>query len=162
MPPTPPTADLSDAHDGLQYAEPMLVNFGGRARFAGPITTVRVYEDNVLYEQALETAEPSSVVVVDGGGSLRCALMGDRLGRIAVDRELPGVVIHGCVRDTAELADLDVAILALAPHPRKSGKQGNGERDVPVTFAGVIWTPGEWVYGDEDGVLVSPFALPES
>lgn len=152
-------AELSDAHDGLQHAEPMLVNFGGRSRFEGPITTVRVHEDNVLFERALETAEPGSVIVVDGGGSLRCALMGDRLGELAVDRGVPGAIIYGCVRDTAELAELDVAILALAPHPRRSEKQGRGERDVPVTFAGVIWTPGEYVYGDEDGIVVSPQPL---
>lgn len=93
--------------------------------------------------------------MVDGCGSKRCALMGDRLGRIAVDRGLPSVIINGCVRDTVELAKLDIGILALASHTRRSWKRGGGTQGEPVTFGGVIWTPGHYVYADEDGVVVS-------
>lgn len=155
-----PTADLSDANaDGVVHCRPIFRNFGGRAHFHGPIATVSCLEDNVLYEQALGDVEPGTVIVVDGGGSLGCALMGDRLGGIAVDRGLPGVIINGCVRDTEELAALDVAILALASHPRRSDKRGRGARDVPVSFAGVLWLPGHHVYGDPDGVVLSPHPL---
>ncbi|MBW3603861.1 MAG: ribonuclease E activity regulator RraA [Actinobacteria bacterium] len=156
----PATTDLSDQHaDVVVHCRPMFTNYGGRRRFSGPIATVSCLEDNVVYEQALTEVPEGTVVVVDGGGSLRCALMGDRLGGIAVDRGLPGVIINGCVRDTEELARLDVAVLALAPHPRRSAKRRHGARDVPVSFAGVLWVPGHMVYGDPDGVIVSPQPL---
>jgi regulator of ribonuclease activity A len=154
------TTDLSDQHDtGVAHCRPVFTNFGGRSRFTGPIATVSCVDDNVLYEQALHAVPQGSVIVVDGGGSLRCALMGDRLGGIAVDRGIPGVIINGCVRDTEELATLDVAILALAAHPRRSGKAGRGARDVSVAFADVLWVPGHTVYGDPDGVILSPQPL---
>jgi regulator of ribonuclease activity A len=150
------TTDLSDAHgDRVAHCQPVFRNFGGRTHFDGPIATVSCVEDNVLFEQALGDVARGTVVVVDGGGSRQCALMGDRLAGIAVDRGLPGVIINGCVRDTEELAGFDVAILALAPHPRRSGKQGRGARDVPVSFAGVLWVPGHHAYGDPDGLILS-------
>lgn len=152
-----PTTDLSDAAGDLAAcAAPVFTSFGGRARFCGPIRTVACLEDNVLFAQALADVPAGSVIVVDGGGSTNCALMGDRLGGIAVDRGLAGVIIYGCVRDTAELAALDVGILALGAHPRRSVKRGRGVRDVPVVFAGVLWTPGQTVHVDEDGVLLGP------
>jgi regulator of ribonuclease activity A len=155
-----PTADLSDANADLaEHCRPIFRNFGGRTHFNGPIATVSCFEDNVLYERALGDVAPGTVIAVDGGGSLECALMGHRLGGIAVDRGVPGVIINGCVRDTQELAELDVAILALAPHPRRSAKRGRGARDVPVSFAGVLWMPGHHVYGDPDGVILSPDPL---
>ena len=108
-----PTTDLSDANAGLvAHCRPIFRNFGARRHFNGPVATVSCLEDNVLYEQALGDVPAGTVVVVDGGGSLGCALMGDRLGGIAVDRGLPGVIINGCVRDTEELAALDIAILS--------------------------------------------------
>ena len=150
------TTDLSDDHpDTVQYCEPILTNFGGRTQFHGPIATVRVFEDNVLFLEALNDVPAGTVIVVDGGGSKRCALMGDRLGGIAVERGIPGVIINGCVRDTKELAELDVAVLALSPHPRRSFKRGKGKRGTVVSFAGVIWTPGHHVYADLDGIVVS-------
>lgn len=156
----PATTDLSDQHaDVVVYCRPIFTNYGGRTQFSGPIATVSCLEDNVVYERALREVPEGTVVVVDGGGSLRCALMGDRLGGIAVDRGLPGVIINGCVRDTEELATLDVAVLALAPHPRRSAKRGRGARDVPVSFADVLWVPDHMVYGDPDGVIVSPQPL---
>lgn len=150
------TTDLSDAHpDLVAHCRPIFTTFGGRTHFSGPIATVACFEDNVLYKEALGDVAPGTVVVVDGGGSLSCALMGDRLGAIAVDRGIPGVIINGCVRDTEALAALDVGILALAPHPRRSAKRGRGARDVPVVFADVLWVPGHTVYADPDGVIVS-------
>jgi regulator of ribonuclease activity A len=156
-----PVTDLSDAHadQALAYCAPIFRNFGGRTQFAGPIATVSCYEDNVLYEQALGDVPAGTVIVLDGGGSTSCALMGDRLAGIAVERGLPGVIINGCVRDTAELAGMNVAVLALAPHPRRSDKRGRGARNVPVSFAGVLWIPGHHVYGDADGVILAPDPL---
>ncbi|HSJ43743.1 MAG TPA: ribonuclease E activity regulator RraA [Euzebyales bacterium] len=155
-----PTTDLSDANaDLVAHCHPVFRSFGARTHFNGPIVTVSCLEDNVLFERALGDVAPGTVIVVDGGGSLECALMGDRLGGIAVERGLPGVIINGCVRDTLVLAELDVAILALASHPRRSAKRGHGARDVPVSFAGVLWMPGHHVYGDPDGVILSPDPL---
>ena len=158
-----PTTDLSDAHaDGVAHCRPIFTNFGGRSDFSGAIATVSCFEDNVLYERALSDVAAGTVIVVDGGGSLACALMGDRLGGIAVDRGVPGVIINGCVRDVDELAMLDVGILALAPHPRRSVKRGRGARDVPVAFADVLWVPGHTVYADHDGVILSPQPLDDA
>ena len=153
------TTVLSDEHTNLQYYAPILRNFGGRTKFHGPIHTVSLFEDNVSYEEALESVAEGTVIVVDGGGSRNCALVGDRLGGIAVSRGLPGVIINGCVRDTAELAALDVGILALAPHPKKSNKEGQGMRNPIVSFGGVLWQPGFFVHADEDGVVLSERAL---
>lgn len=155
------TTDMCDAYSGqLQVAEAVFTSYGGRRRFCGPVETVRVFEDNSLVREALETVPAGSVLVVDGGGSRRCALLGDRLAAIAVTRGLAGIIINGCVRDTAELAEMGIGVLALAPCPCKSKKEGRGERGVPVQFAGITWTPGEYVYVDEDGIVLSPRALP--
>lgn len=137
----------------------MFRSFGGKQQFSGPIATVKVFEDNVLVREALETVPEGSVLVVDGGGSKQCALMGDRLGEIAVSRGLAGVIINGCVRDSAELSQMEIGVMALAPMPLKSRKEGKGDRDIPVTFGGVNWEPGHYVYADEDGIVVSPRAL---
>lgn len=148
--------DLSDVHaDDLQHATPIFRAFGARTRFHGPIATVSCFEDNVLVRRALEEEPSGTVVVVDGGGSRRCALLGDKLAGIAADRGIAGVIVHGCVRDTEQLADIDVGVLALAPHPRRSVKRGRGHRAGAVTFADVLWTPGHHVYADPDGVVVS-------
>lgn len=154
------TADLCDSyHRELRICEPILTSFGGRRRFSGPITTVKVLEDNVLVRNALESVPEGSVLVVDGGGSKKCALMGDRLGEIAVSRNLSGVIINGCIRDSAELAKMDLGVLALAAMPLKSKKEGKGEQNVTVEFGGVHWEPGHYVYADEDGIVISPRKL---
>ncbi len=158
--PMPATADLCDDHaDALQICLPLLTSFGGRRRFHGPVATVKVFEDNVLVVEALESIDSGSVLVVDGGGSTDCALVGDRLGGIAVSRGLAGIVINGCLRDSAQLAEMDVGILALATHPKKSAKRGEGERDVTVSFGGIGFAPGTYLYADEDGVIVAPSKL---
>ena len=150
------TADLCDEHPEItRVCEPLFRSYGARESFAGPVRTARVHEDNVLVRRALDDVEPGSVLVVDGGGSLRCALLGDRLAEIAASRGLAGVILYGCVRDTAELARTQVGILALASNPRKSRKNGEGERDVTVKFGGARFAPGEYVYADADGVIVA-------
>jgi regulator of ribonuclease activity A len=154
------TADLCDQFsDRLQVCEPMFRSFGNRKRFFGRIATVKVWEDNVLVKQAIETEPAGTVIVVDGGGSKRCALLGDRLAAIAVERGIAGLILFGCARDVADLANMDLGVLALASVPLKSKKEGKGERNVPVAFGGVTWRPGEYVYVDEDGVVVSHVQL---
>ncbi|AHY47398.1 NOT-MenG: RraA family [Rubrobacter radiotolerans] len=154
------TADLSDGFpDKTRVPEPLFTNYGGRVRLSGPVATVRVRDDNVLVREALETVPEGTVVVVDGGGSKRCALVGGNLAKTAAERGLGGIVVNGCVRDAHELAALDLGVLALATHPKKSAKNGTGERDVPVLLGGVEIAPGEYLYADADGLLVSPERL---
>ena len=150
------TADLcDDFNDVLEVCELSLHSYGKVKRFFGPISTVRVFEDNVLVKEALQTIPEGNILVVDGGGSRRCALMGDMLGEIAQERKLAGVIINGCVRDSAELGEMGIGVLAISTNPRKSIKQGKGDRDIPLTFGGVDWHPGDYAYCDEDGVIVS-------
>lgn len=150
------TADLCDAHpEIIRICDPVFRSYGGKESFGGPVRTVRVHEDNVLVEEALGDVEPGTVLVVDGGGSRRCALLGGRLAELAASRGLAAVVVYGCVRDTTELSWTDLGILALAPHPRKSRKNGEGERDVAVEFGGIRLAPGDYVYSDADGVIVA-------
>jgi len=154
------TTDLSDKYgERVQIAEPIFRHYGKRVHFAGPIATLKVFEDNTLVRAALETAGHGRVLVVDGGGSLRCALVGGQLGELAVQNGWSGIVVWGCVRDTAELAAHEVGVLALAAHPRKSVKRGEGAKDLALHFAGASFTPGWWLYADEDGLLVAPEPL---
>jgi regulator of ribonuclease activity A len=150
------TADICDRFtESVEVCEPMFTSYGSVDGFDGWISTVKVYEDNVLVREALEDLAPGSVLVVDGGGSRRCALLGDKLASIAASRGLAGIVINGCVRDSRELTDIQVGILALASHPLRSKKEGEGERDVPVEFGGDTWTPGHYVYADNDGIVLT-------
>lgn len=150
------TTDLCDDYsDVLQISDIAFRSFGKKTRFSGKIETVSVHEDNVLLVEALESVQEGSVIVVDGGGSNRCALLGDRLAGIAQSRKLAGVIINGYVRDSVELAKMNVGILALGTHPLKSKKDGTGERNSILHFGGVGWKPGEYVYVDEDGVIIS-------
>ncbi len=155
------TCDLCDAHEdklangSLQALPPVFSHFGKRARFAGPAHTLKVFEDNALVRSTLETPGGGRVLVVDGGGSLRAALVGGNLGKLAETHGWAGVIVYGCVRDTLELAACDVGIRALGTIPRRSARTGVGERDIAVSISGVIVHPGDLVYADEDGVLVS-------
>lgn len=154
------TTDVCDAHPkAVRIAEPVFRDFGGRCAFDGPAVTLRVLDDNVRVRAALEEPGQGRVLVVDGGGSMRCALLGDVLAALGADNGWAGVVIHGCVRDTSDLAGIALGVKALAAHPRKSRKQGRGERDVTVAFAGVTIRPGDHVYADEDGLVVAAEAL---
>jgi regulator of ribonuclease activity A len=150
------TADLCDEHgDQLQVCEPLFQAYGGKHAFSGPIGTVRCFEDNTLVKAAVESPGNGRVLVVDGGGSRRRALFGDRLGAAAVKNGWAGVIVYGCIRDSAELGRMELGIRALGTMPLRSEKRGEGERDVPVRFAGVTFRPGEYAYVDEDGVVVS-------
>ncbi len=156
----PAVADLSDAHPECAVVAPGLMDFGGRRRFHGPIRTLKVFEDNALVRAALETAGNGAVLVIDGGASLRCALVGGLLGELAVNNGWAGIIIHGCVRDSVELAAQPLGVRALATCPRRSDKGVHGgKRDVAVEFLGVRFEPGAWVYADEDGILISPLSL---
>jgi len=154
------TADLYDANEGkVQVALPMFADFGGRLTFSGPISTVKVHEDNTLVRQALEEKGEGRVLVVDGGESLRCALIGDMLAELGRDNGWNGIIVSGCIRDSAVIAGIDIGIKAIGTNPRKSVKLNTGQRDIPVSFAGVTFTPGEHLYADEDGILLSKEAL---
>lgn len=156
------TADLCDDYSNeLQIIGSAFRSYGKRTSFSGPIETVKVFEDNVLVKGALETIPAGSVLVVDGGGSFRCALLGDRLGEIAQERGLAGIIINGCVRDSAELAQLDVGIFALGTNPLKSKKEGKGEQNISLSFLSANWNPGDYVYADEDGVVIAERKLTE-
>lgn len=154
------TADLCDGFDGrIHVAEPLFRDWGGHVSFAGPIETLRVSEDNALIRGALEESGEGRVLVVDGGGSLRCALVGGRLATLAGHNGWAGIVVHGCIRDSAEIATAPVGVKALHAVPRKSAKMGAGDRGIPVTFAGVTFTPGHWLYADADGLVVTETRL---
>lgn len=150
------TADLCDEHgDSVQVCEPAFRAFGLRRAFSGPVSTVRCFEDNSRVKEAVEGPGQGRVLVVDGGGSRRRALLGDKLGEAAVRNGWAGVIIHGCIRDSAELDRMDLGIRALGTMPLRSDKRGEGERDVPVRFAGATFRPGDYVYVDEDGIVVA-------
>ncbi|RKH05145.1 RraA family protein [Corallococcus sp. CA047B] len=161
-PTAPKTADLCDAHAGtahFQVAEPGFLDYGGRRDFQGPISTVRAPEDNSLVRKALEEPGQGRVLVVDGGGSRRCALVGDQLAALAQKNGWAGVVVNGCIRDAEEVGRTAVGVKALGTHPLKSGKRNEGQRDVEVRFAGVTFTPGHYLYADADGIVTSAKAL---
>lgn len=150
------TADLYDQHEGeVQVALPLFRDYGGKKIFCGQIVTVKVFEDNSLVRAALEERVQNKVLVIDGGGSLRCALAGDMLAQLARDNGWQGIIVFGCIRDSGVMATLDIGIKALGTNPRKSVKKGAGQRDVAVSFAGVTFTPGHYVYADTDGILVA-------
>lgn len=149
------TADLFDDHgDTLQVLSPDFVDFGGRDVFCGPIVTVKCFEDNSRVKEFSQTPGNGRVLVVDGGGSLRCALLGDMIAAKFVENGWAGLVIYGCVRDTVDLAGMDLGVKALAATPRKSIRRNEGQTDLPITFGDVTFQPGQWLYADHDGVVV--------
>jgi regulator of ribonuclease activity A len=151
----PATADLFDEHgDALQSCDLQFRQFGGRSRFSGRIVTVSCHQDNALLKSVLGEPGEGRVLVVDGGGSLHTALMGDLIAALAVRSGWSGAVINGAVRDVATLRTLDLGIKALGSNPRKSTKTGAGERDVTVSFGGVDFVPGDTVFSDDDGIVV--------
>jgi regulator of ribonuclease activity A len=153
------TCDLCDQHKAdqsgaVRVLPPLLRDFGGRRRFSGLVATVKCFEDNSLVKAAVESPGAGRVLVVDGGGSLRRALLGGNLGRAAAANGWAGVVLDGCVRDVAELAACDLGVRALAALPLATEKRGEGQRDLPVLLLGVWVRPGELLVADEDGVVV--------
>jgi regulator of ribonuclease activity A len=162
---TAATPDLCDANEprladgSLRVMSPGFLSFGKAAAFAGPAATLKVFEDNALVREAVESPGNGRVLVIDGGGSLRCALVGGNLGLLAEKHGWAGIVVNGCVRDTVELNACGIGFRALAVHPRKSLKRNLGDRDVRVQMPGAFVEPGNWIYADQDGILVSDLEL---
>ena len=149
------TTDLCDENPEAQVCEPVFRIFGGRVRFSGPITTLKVFEDNTLIKQAVEGPGEGRVLVVDGGGSLRCGLVGGNLAVSAATNGWAGIVVHGCIRDADELAEQPIGVRALAAFPRKSERgMHSGQVGRTVVFAGVTFREGEWLCADSDGIVV--------
>jgi regulator of ribonuclease activity A len=156
------TADLCDQYsdqEHFQIAEPIFKIFGAKTAFSGQITTLKVFEDNILIQNTLEQIVDNRVLVVDGGGSHRCALMGDNLAEIASKNGWQGVIIYGCIRDSEAINLIPIGIRALHTHPLKSHKKGLGDRDVMVTFAGINFKKDHYIYADTDGIIVSEVML---
>jgi regulator of ribonuclease activity A len=154
------TADLFDAHPHAASCDLQFSSYGRRTAFAGRIRTVLCYHDNVLLKDLLSTTSDGCVLVVDGGGSLHCALIGDIIASLGMNSGWAGAIVHGAIRDSAAIGQMDFGIKALGTNPRKSDKRGVGAVDVPVTFGGVTFTPGHYLYSDGDGILVASAPLP--
>lgn len=150
------TADLYDKYGSeLTICSPVFIDYGGNKSFHGQIRTLKCFEDNSKVREMLSEPGNSQVLVVDAGGSLRCAMLGDILAQMAVDNGWSGVVMNGCIRDSAEIGKMPLGVKALATHPAKSEKRGIGEMDVPVSFACVDFIPGDFLYADSDGIVLS-------
>jgi regulator of ribonuclease activity A len=154
------TADLCDGFsDTLQVVSPLFQSFGGNKQFSGIIQTVKIFEDNVLVREMLSQKASGDVLVVDGGGSLRCALLGDMLAEMGYKNGWSGVVVYGCIRDSLDINNMPIGVRAIQTHPLKSIKKGWGDKNIPVTFAGATFNPGEYLYADEDGIVLSKESL---
>jgi regulator of ribonuclease activity A len=150
-----PTADLVDEiGPDVRSCDLQFGQYGGRSQFAGPITTVKCFQDNALLKSVLSHPGNGGVLVIDGDGSLHAALVGDLIAGLGVENGWAGLIINGAVRDAATLRTLDIGIKALGTNPRKSTKTGDGHRDVAVEFGGVVFAPGEVAYSDDDGIVV--------
>lgn len=149
------TCDLCDQHgDDARVVAPIFRHFGGRRVFSGPAVTIKCFEDNSRVKETVATPGNGRVLVVDGGGSLRCALLGDMLATQARDQGWSGVIVFGCVRDAAILATLELGIMALAAMPRRSERKGEGQLGIAIDLGGTRCVPGDLVYADEDGIVL--------
>jgi len=156
------TADLCDKHseeDHFQIAEPLFKSYGANPVFRGQISTVKTFEDDALVRAILEEKVQNRVLVIDGGGSHRCALVDEELAKLAVANGWQGLVIYGCIRDSAKIDRLPIGIRALHTHPLKSHKKDHGDRDLLVSFAGVNFRNNHFLYADSDGIIVSATML---
>lgn len=154
------TPDLCDAYPELvEVVEPMFSNFGGRSSFGGEIVTVKCFEDNSKVKQLVGTPGKGKVMVVDGGGSMRKALLGDMLAEQAAKNGWEGLVIYGCIRDVDAIMETELGVQAIATVPMKTEKLDIGDINIPVKFGGVTFIPGHFIYADNNGVIVSPQAL---
>ncbi|MFG6148823.1 ribonuclease E activity regulator RraA [Halobacillus sp. B23F22_1] len=150
------TADICDrVPEKVRIVEPSFLSLGKKERFFGPIFTVKVKDDNVLVKKALETIPSGSVLVVDGAASKNCALLGGNLAEIAAKKGLAGIIINGYIRDRIELREAETGVIALGSLPLKSRKEGKGEENIALEFGNVVWNPNDYVYVDEDGILVA-------
>lgn len=154
------TADLWDAHhEQLNCVAPIFNSFGAKKAFSGKITTLKLFEDNTLVRKQLESDGKGNVLVIDGGASLRCALVGDQLAALAIQNNWRGIVINGCIRDSHLINTMNIGIRALNTSPVKSIKQNIGAVDIPVKFGGVTFSPHDYIYVDLDGILISKINL---
>ncbi|MFZ2853138.1 MAG: ribonuclease E activity regulator RraA [Rhodocyclaceae bacterium] len=159
------TPDLLDANEdktgdgSLRVVAPLFQRYGARTAFSGQVVSLKLFEDNSLVREAFGEDGRGKVLVIDGGGSLRCALVGDQLAILAQKNGWEGVIVNGCIRDSADINQIDIGVRALNTHPLKSVKKGAGDRHINVAFGGVTFKTGDWIYADEDGVLVSATAL---
>ncbi|MFM1932629.1 MAG: hypothetical protein RL226_1932 [Bacteroidota bacterium] len=154
------TADLCDKHpDKLQVVDPIFSDFGNVACFEGEIYTLKVFEDNTLVRTVLEMDGTGKVLVIDGGGSYRCALVGDNLAALAIENNWRGLVVYGCIRDSRQISEMEIGLKALNTNPTKSIKRNEGQQNIDVRFAGVDFRPGHYLYADEDGIVVSELQL---
>ena len=151
------TADLYDEHgEALASCDTQFRQFGARTRFQGEIVTIRCHEDNAILKEVVREPGAGKVIVVDAGGSVHCAMLGDRMADVAHANGWQGLIINGAVRDAVLLGQLDIGVKALGTNPRRSHKHGAGQRDVPVAFGGVVFAPGGTLVSDEDGLVVLP------
>lgn len=154
------TPDLCDDFaEHIVVAEPIFHRYGQRKCFAGEISTIKCFEDNSLVRDAVAQAGAGKVLVIDGGGSMRRALLGDLLAAKAVANGWEGVIIYGCLRDVDQINEMDLGVKALGTHPMKTDKRGEGQRDIALQFAAVNWRAGQYVYADNNGVIVSDIKL---
>ena len=150
------TADLCDDHEGkISVAQPLFKDYGGNISFAGEIFTIKCFEDNSLVREALKSPGQGKVLVIDGGGSTRRALVGDLLAQAGANNQWAGILVYGCIRDSGVIATINIGCKALGTLPMKTDKKGIGEKDLTVHFADVDFVPGHFLYADEDGIIVS-------
>jgi regulator of ribonuclease activity A len=151
------TADLCDRYseqENFQIAEPIFRLFGSKRQFCGQVTTLKVFEDNSLLRTVLENKVSDRVLVVDGGGSRRCALLGDTLAALALENGWQGIIVYGCIRGSERINRMPIGVMALNTHPLRSRKHGQGDTDVMITFAGVNFKKDQYLYADSDGIIV--------
>ena len=154
------TADLCDENsDKVQVVAPGLVNFGGKPRFHGRIVTVKSLNDNSKVREQIWSAGEGRVLVVDNEASMHCAMLGDMMAAKAIENGWGGIVINGCIRDSVDVGGMDLGVKALATNPLRSVKEGRGEVEIELEFLGAVFRPGDYLYSDEDGILLSPDAL---
>ena len=154
------TADLSDANEGkVQILNPGLLNFGGRLRFHGEMVTIKAFGDFSLLREQVRSVGNGKVLAVDNDGSMQCALLGDMLAAAAQENGWQGVVINGCIRDSADIAGMDIGVKALGCIPARGNRADQGELDVELSFMGGVFRAGEFLYSDEDGILLSAVVL---
>lgn len=157
------TPDLCDAYPEVEVLEPIFSNYGGRESFGGEIITIKCFEDNSLVKENVDKPGKGKVMVVDGGGSTRNALLGDMLAEKAAKNGWEGIIVYGCIRDVDVIMETNLGVQALGTHPRKTDKKGIGEMNVVVKFAGVTIKPGMYAYADNNGIIISekPLSMPE-
>lgn len=157
---TQATADLYDEHgEGLRVMAPIFRDYGGNTIFEGEVLTLKAFEDNTLVRSTLETAGNNRVLVVDSGGSLRCAMVGDQLAELGVKNNWAGIIVYGCIRDAGPISELSIGVKAIATNPRKSVKKGAGETGLTLRFADVEINTGDYLYADADGVVLAEKSL---